>query len=103
PLLREGDRANLGNVPAIGGRGHHALERYQAADGVDVDMRAQTSRAEAHRVFDHRSRSRAYVVGRVAALALVDRADRARQGAVVLPQFVRVRALSWWAWPSMKA
>src|SRR5207249_2865934 len=87
-FLRKGDRAHLGDVGAVRGGGHDAFQRDQLADRVDVDVGAEARRAQPDRVFDHRRGARPYVFDRVAALALVDGADRARQRAVMLAQLV---------------
>ena len=87
-LLREGNGLHRGDIGAIRGSGHHAFERDQPADGVDVHVRAQACRAEPDRVLDHRTCARPHVFHRVAPLPLVDGRDGAAQGPVVLAQLV---------------
>ena len=81
PLLREGNKLQGHLIFILFTKGQHPLERFQAADGIDIHVGADRKRPVHERLIKHRSRAKDDIFVGVLFLPVPDNFDRLGQGA----------------------
>ena len=89
-FLRKRNGGHFGEVAAFARSCHHSLQRDQATDRVDVDVRSQPGRPRHGRASNHLEGAQPHVLDRVLGLEFLHAADRASQRAIVLGSWERV-------------